>query len=404
MEDSQIQGFFDMMRECYGVWGWMYNRELEMQYTNSPSPNLYRSMLLGRCQREAILEHAAKSDVPMIVSDSIGLMWGVVEKKTGKPEDVGDFYILGPILNKELSTQMLEELLAPFDLSLPNKWGLICNLSVLPCISTVIFFQQVIMLHYYANGQKVQISVFDYYTPRQEFSISGTPEVREDIPHATLLTEKKLLDMVRTGNLEYHTALAEAGAASPGIRVKSSDPIQQAKYSVVAFITLCTRAAIEGGLSSEIAYTLSDTYTQSVDNAQTISQVAAVSHTMYDDFIHRVNRSRNSNGVFRPVQACCDYIDNHPMAEFSVDDLAAKAGYTTYYFSRVFKKETGKTIKEYIRDARIHQSKILLSTTNLSIQEISEQLHFCSQSYFAGQFQKVEGIAPADYRNKYKNC
>lgn len=294
MEDGQIRVFFDMMQECYGVCGWIYDRALEMRYTNSHSPNLYRTILLGRGRREAILEHAAKSDVPMIVSDSIGLMWGVVEQRTGKPEDVGDFYILGPVLNKELSTQMLGELLAPFDLSLPNKWELIENLSVLPCISTVIFFQQVIMLHYYVNGQKVRISAFDYYTPRQESRISGTPEVREDIPHATPLTEKKLLDMVRTGNLEYHTALAEAGAASPGIRAKSSDPIRQAKYSEVAFITLCTRAAIAGGLSSEIAYTLSDTYTQSVDNARTISQVAAVSHTMYDDFIRRVNQVRRA--------------------------------------------------------------------------------------------------------------
>ena len=147
MEDGQIRVFFDMMQECYGVCGWIYDRALEMRYTNSHSPNLYRTILLGRGRREAILEHAAKSDVPMIVSDSIGLMWGVVEQRTGKPEDVGDFYILGPVLNKELSTQMLGELLAPFDLSLPNKWELIENLSVLPCISTVIFFQQVIMLH-----------------------------------------------------------------------------------------------------------------------------------------------------------------------------------------------------------------------------------------------------------------
>lgn len=174
----------------------------------------------------------------MIVSDSIGLMWGVVEEKSGMPEDVGNFYVLGPILNKEVPTQMLDGLLIPFDLSLPDKWALINNLSVLPCVSTVIFFQQVIMLHYYVNGQKVRISAFDYYTPRQESRITAT-RLNEEVPHATPLTEKKLLDMVRTGNLEYHTALAEAGAASPGIRAKSSDPIRQAKYSVVAFITLC---------------------------------------------------------------------------------------------------------------------------------------------------------------------
>lgn len=402
MEDSQIQVFFDMMQECYGVCGWMYDRDLEIRYTNSLSPNLYKAILLGRGRGEAILEHAAKSDVPMIISDSIGLMWGVVEKKYEKSDKVGGFYVLGPILNKEVSAQMLERLVTPFALSIPEKWGLIHELGMLPCLSTVIFFQQVIMLHYYVNGQKVRISAFDYYTPRQESRISGTPEVREDIPHAMPLTEKKLLDMVRTGNLEYHTALDEAGAASPGIRAKSSDPIRQAQYSVVAFITLCTRAAIEGGLSSEIAYTLSDTYTQSVDNAQTISQVAAVSNTMYDDFIRRVNQVRRESGISRPVRICCDYIDTHPERELSLPMLAKKVGYTENYLARKFKAEMHIPINAYVRKARVHRAKMLLSSTAMSIQEIADRLHFCSRSYFAEAFQKETGISPSEFRERNK--
>lgn len=401
MKDSQIQAFFQMIQECYNVCGWMFDRELTLRYTNSLCPNLYRTMLLERGQGEAILEHAAKSDVPMIVSDSIGLMWGVVEEKSGMPEDVGNFYVLGPILNKEVPTQMLDGLLIPFDLSLPDKWALINNLSVLPCVSTVIFFQQVIMLHYYVNGQKVRISAFDYYTPRQESRITAT-RLNEEVPHATPLTEKKLLDMVRTGNLEYHTALAEAGAASPGIRAKSSDPIRQAKYSVVAFITLCTRAAIEGGLSSEMAYTLSDTYTQSVDNAQTISQVAAVSHTMYDDFIRRVNQVRRESGISRPVRICCDYIDTHPENELTLAMLAKRVGFTENYLARKFKAEIGIPINAYVRKARIHRAKMLLSSTAMSIQEIADGLHFCSRSYFAEAFQKETGMTPTEYREEKK--
>lgn len=398
MKDSQIQVFFDMMEECYGVSGWVYDRKLEIRYTNSPSPNLYKTMLLGRGRGEAILEHAGKRDVPMILSDSIGLMWGVVERKAGKTEEEGGFYVLGPILNQELSTQTLAALLEPFALSLSNKWELIDDLRLLPCISTVIFFQQVIMLHYYVNGRKVRISAFDYYTPRQESIVHGTLELREEVPHATPLTEKKLLDMVRTGNLEYHAALAEAGAASPGIRAKSADPIRQAKYSVVAFITLCTRAAIEGGLSSEIAYTLSDTYTESVDGCKTISQVAAVSHTMYDDFIRRVNQVRRESGISRPVRICCDYIDTHPESELTLPMLAKKVGYTENYLARKFKAEMGLPINAYVRKARVHRAKMLLSSTAMSIQEIADGLRFCSRSYFAEAFQKETGVSPSEFR------
>ena len=259
------------------------------------------------------------------------------------------------------------------------------------------------MLHYYVNNQKTRISSFDYYTPRQEQKERQQIMLNGDVPHATPLTEKKLLDMVRTGNLEYHTALAEAGAVSPGIRVRSADPIQQAKYSVVAFITLCTRAAIEGGLSSEIAYTLSDTYTQSVDTAQSVSQVAAVSHTMYDDFIRRVNRVRRESGISRPVRICCDYIDTHPENELTLHFLAKKAGYAENYLARKFKAEMGMPINAYVRKARIHRAKMLLSATSMSIQEIAEHLHFCSGSYFAEAFRKETCSTPAAFREQFIN-
>ena len=398
-----IQQFFDMLLICYNINGWKFDSNLEVLFTNSELPNMHTAMLLGRGRADAILEHAARSDVPMIVSDNMGLMWGVVEKKTERPENVGDFYVLGPVLNKETNIGMLEALVAPFDLSLQNKWDLIHNLGLLTYITTVVFFQEVIMLHYYVNNQKTRISSFDYYTPRQEQKERQQIMLNGDVPHATPLTEKKLLDMVRTGNLEYHTALAEAGAVSPGIRVRSADPIQQAKYSVVAFITLCTRAAIEGGLSSEIAYTLSDTYTQSVDTAQSVSQVAAVSHTMYDDFIRRVNRVRRESGISRPVRICCDYIDTHPENELTLHFLAKKAGYAENYLARKFKAEMGMPINAYVRKARIHRAKMLLSATSMSIQEIAEHLHFCSGSYFAEAFRKETCSTPAAFREQFIN-
>ena len=391
-----------MIQECYGASGWMFDPKLGVQFTNSTSPNLHSKLLLGLGRDRAILEHAARSDVPMVISDDMGLMWGIVEQKTGKPENIGDFYVLGPVVNKEFTTQMMERMIAPYNLSVKDKWDLIGELRKIPKLTTVIFFQQIIMLHYYVNGKKVRISDFDYDTPHQEKSLRREVEEQKEIPHAIPLTEKKLLDMVRTGNLEYHTALAEAGSVSPGIRVKSADPIRQAKYSVVAFITLCTRAAIEGGLSSQIAYTLNDTYTQSVDTAQSVSQVAAVSHTMYEDFIRRVNQVRRESGVSRPVRVCCDYIDTHPEGELGLKKLAAKVGYTQNYLARKFKAEMGMPMNAYVRKARIHRAKMLLSATDLSIHDIADRLHFCSWSYFTEAFQKEVGLTPSEYRENNK--
>ena len=87
MIDTYIQKFFDMMMECYGVSSWIYDDDLEVLYTTSESPNLYKVLLLGKGRKEAILEHYSQKDSPLIVSDDIGLMWGVVKNKRKKEID-----------------------------------------------------------------------------------------------------------------------------------------------------------------------------------------------------------------------------------------------------------------------------------------------------------------------------
>ena len=82
--------------------------------------------------------------------------------------------------------------------------------------------------------------------------------------------------------------------------------------------------------------------------------------------------------------------------------LAGKVGYTENYLARKFKAEMGMPINAYVRKARIHRAKMLLSATAMSIQEIADQLHFCSGSYFAEAFQKEAGESPTAYREKNK--
>ena len=79
-------------------------------------------------------------------------------------------------------------------------------------------------------------------------------------------------------------------------------------------------------------------------------------------------------------------------------DIARFVGFHPYYLARRFKEETGQSIKEYIRDAKIAEAKSLLKYTNMSLSEISEALAFSSQSYFTETFKRVVGLTPGQYR------
>lgn len=73
------------------------------------------------------------------------------------------------------------------------------------------------------------------------------------------------------------------------------------------------------------------------------------------------------------------------------------------YMSHLFHKKAGISLSNYILDQRIQYAKKLLSTTNLSIQQISEKCGFSGISYFHRQFKKLTNQTPQHYRDLHGN-
>ena len=214
------------------------------------------------------------------------------------------------------------------------------------------------------------------------------------------MAEQELLRMVREGNLHYKKALENAASRSLGVGSGEKDALRHAQISQIVFISLCTRAAIEGGLSPETAYSKGDAYISDINNCTSVTDTVQIGHSMYTDFIQAVHNRKASRLFCPPVQSCCDYIETHLEQKIELEALARRIGYSEYYLSRKFKNETGVSINEYIRRARIDRAKILLATTSMSIQSISDRLCFGSRSFFADTFRKETGIPPAEYRKQ----
>lgn len=96
----------------------------------------------------------------------------------------------------------------------------------------------------------------------------------------------------------------------------------------------------------------------------------------------RVARCRQNPALSKPVRACIDYIDLHLEDDLTLQTLTGISGYSEYYISKRFKKETGTTPKEYLRKKRLERAKFLLRASGAGIQKISERLRFYSQSFF----------------------
>lgn len=103
----------------------------------------------------------------------------------------------------------------------------------------------------------------------------------------------------------------------------------------------------------------------------------------------------NQVGIAEDIVA---FISENADKPLLLSELAKRASLSIYYFTRVFKKETGFTPHEYIIRARVDLAKFFLKTTNMPIKEIAFRSGFGSESSFCTTFKKSTGFTPKTYR------
>lgn len=105
----------------------------------------------------------------------------------------------------------------------------------------------------------------------------------------------------------------------------------------------------------------------------------------------------------RRIKGICEYIDTHYGASLTLEAIAEQHFISKCYLSREFKKYTGQTLMEYLRNVRLSQAKVLLLTSELTIAEIARAVGFEYASYFQNVFKKQEGITPIQYRKQWRD-
>ncbi len=96
------------------------------------------------------------------------------------------------------------------------------------------------------------------------------------------------------------------------------------------------------------------------------------------------------------------YINQHYQEEtLTLKQMADSVLLTPNYLSYCFKKETQKTVSEYIAEIRIQNSKYLLQNPQLKLYEVADQVGYSDANYYAKAFKKLEGVTPSEYREKH---
>jgi YesN/AraC family two-component response regulator len=223
----------------------------------------------------------------------------------------------------------------------------------------------------------------------------------EQWEHVRYNIELSLLEIVKRGEPELlHESLRSFFPAHNGHL--SDDPHKQAIYEFVACVTLVTRFAIEGGMESEPAYSLSDAYIKSADQTSNTEGIHALYGKLLIDFATRVKRAKSAQRKLSlPIIRCIEFIDSNLHNRITLDMLGHAVGRVPAYLSVQFKKETGIPLSNYINEQKIEEAKRLLHNENMTVSAISSILAYSTQGYFAKVFREVTGEPPNQYRKNH---
>ena len=219
--------------------------------------------------------------------------------------------------------------------------------------------------------------------------------------HNTLALESQLLDMVRRGDTAALNEWVKGAPAVRGGRL-ADDAARQMKNTFIVATTLASRAAIRGGVDTEEALSLSDSYIRKCEIMSTADQIINLQYRMILDYTTRVEKQRLGKSPSRLVTEVSKYVRRNISGRTSIEDMARTMFISRTHLAARFKEETGKTLTDYVLTEKTEEAKRLLKYTDKSLLAIGEYLGFSSQSHFTRVFKKYAGITPSKYREEGK--
>ena len=213
--------------------------------------------------------------------------------------------------------------------------------------------------------------------------------------------EKQFLSMIRNGDTKNILSAFEKLSGPEALSDFSKETLNYyaSGYGLAILKALSRKAAEESGLSVITIDEITQKYTQlssATNNAelQTRYQIDMIVELTKAVRNHKLSLDKYSP----PIQRVMEYINLHLGDHISNDDLAANASMSISHLSKVFKKETGGTMTEYIALMRCKKAAGLLKKTDLPVQEISSYVGYSDNNYFVKVFKKIYDLTPSEYR------
>lgn len=207
--------------------------------------------------------------------------------------------------------------------------------------------------------------------------------------------EKELINKVKLGNVREANAVLNDLLGY--VLFSQGNSLDVVKARAIELCSLLSRTAIEGGAPTDNILKMNNQFLQNLQQINSMDTLCRKLQEIVETFSESMFNyipSRNNDIIKRAML----YISQNFNTQLTLEDAAGHVHLHPSYFSTLFKHSTGSSFKEYLNMVRIEESKQLLSNTDYSIIDIAIAVGFEDQSYFSKVFKKYTGLTPRQFR------
>lgn len=315
--------------------------------------------------------------------------------------------ILGPVYAVSYSQQAIHDFFQLYHIPKLEQAEYNSHFQYIPPYSLDTFINHILLINFTLNGDK--LTKLEYESKKmygnvkndipETINLYQLEQLENDNPNLSYEMEKKIIPYIENGDLNGLMKMkTENLETNQRFGVFSNNPLQQRIIIFIIVQTLYSRAAIRGGLYQQTALSLMELYIRQAISMTSPSQIDDLLMQSTIDYTTRVQDEKILINIHSKIYKCLDYVRNNvsqPITAASVSDFS---GYSRSHFSKLFKKELGFNISEFIVSCKLYEAQKLLKYSNRSIGDISNYLCFANQSHFQRLFKVKYGNTPAQYR------
>lgn len=254
------------------------------------------------------------------------------------------------------------------------------------------------------NGYSVE------YLDQDTVSFSLLTEEKPDSGEATLREirqmeqrynyENELIRAVSQGQLHKADSLLNS-ISTYLFEQRTADPLRNAKNYCIIMNTLLRKAAESGGVHPIHLDETSSLFATRIEQLSTLNQIAPLMTEMFRTYCQLV-RKRTMKDYSPIVQQAILSVDANLSGTLNLRSLSEELNISGSYLSTIFKKETGLTLTDHIANRRVDRAMELLRTTRLQVQTVAQHCGIVDVHYFSRIFKRITGQTPREYREHLK--